>query len=310
MPPRPFPLPFNIGTDIVQISRIKQILMRQTQERDRTPTPRLVSFLRRFLTAREQYIFHQKFRMCHEGNAFRVTPNALQHLSGRWAAKEAVIKAVHWRTLSFSEIQIYNEGRDKISGPPWALILDTPASMHGCPTTAQYSADETNPKDPIGYRFEKGLRENSPAHKPKTGLQRAENEYAPFDEQGPNAAGQVAKVSISHEEDYATAVCISAVHVGKEDGFGKTPNKAIWRGNYPGSTTKIKRLKRPGRDDRNSPASLNRYGVDSPSAFNKENANSAASSSEQIVHPLKLRSEEIDELEMLFKAPKVGDKQT
>lgn len=64
--------------------------MRQTQDRDRTPTPRLVSFLRRFLTAREQFIFHQRFRICHEGDKFKVTQNVLQHLSGRYVAPETV----------------------------------------------------------------------------------------------------------------------------------------------------------------------------------------------------------------------------
>src|SRR5690606_22286133 len=65
----PFPLPLNIGVDIVHIPRIHRLITRSPIVKGSTPTngSRLTTttffdrFIRRILTAEEQKYFHSKF---------------------------------------------------------------------------------------------------------------------------------------------------------------------------------------------------------------------------------------------------------
>lgn len=212
-----------------------------------------------------------------------------------------MIKAVQWRDLSFSEIQIYNKEPDRISGAPWALILDTPASMRGCPIHVQH-APEGNPRESVVGSYEKSLRLNSPSYRPKTGLGRTEDEYAPFEEQGPKADGQIAQVSISHEDNYATAVCISALHNGRGSALGRAPIEAIWRGHK--ASTHIKRLKLPRKDSGNPSPLPSSDSLEHPTKSTEEDVNSAAPASEETADPPQLLTKEIDNLKTLYEAPK------
>jgi phosphopantetheine--protein transferase-like protein len=97
-----------------------------------------------------------------DGEHARWVERAAKFLAGRWAAKEAVVKACSWRRLMFDEIVVLKEeGGKRVYG----VILDEREVRRA------------------------GERER---------------------EQGEPLAGQVVKLSISHDGEYATAVCLAA----------------------------------------------------------------------------------------------------
>ena len=90
----------------------------------------------------------------------RWVERASKFLAGRWAAKEAVVKACSWRRLMFDEIMVLKEeGGKRIYG----VILDE--------------------REVMGRYVEEIQGE---------------------------PAGQVVQLSISHDGEYATAVCLAA----------------------------------------------------------------------------------------------------
>ncbi|KAF6820211.1 holo-acyl-carrier-protein synthase [Colletotrichum sojae] len=160
VPPRAFPFPFNVGTDICQVSRIYRLLASDRGSR----------FIQRVFTQDERALVpadsvtgaQQQTASIQNGDfeALKKTNPTLwkraTFVAGRFAAKEAAFKAHPFRRLSFHDIVIVRralvEGKENPngSGPPVAVI-------------------------------------------------RSEREGEP---------GQVAMVSISHDGDYATAVCL------------------------------------------------------------------------------------------------------
>lgn len=98
-----------------------------------------------------------------DGDHARWVERASKFLAGRWAAKEAVVKACSWRRLMFDEIMVLKEeGGKRVYG----VILDD---------------REVRREVHEGYE----------------------------DVQG-ESAGQVVQLSISHDGEYATAVCLAA----------------------------------------------------------------------------------------------------
>ena len=140
-PLRPFPLALSVGTDICQVSRIRAIL----------DSPRRARFVGRVLTATEIARHADKL----DWAACESRPSVAAFVAGRFAAKEAAIKAHTRRKLTFHDVEIEKtEGVHGLgSGPPVARIRD--------------------------------------------------------DDDG--GGDQAALVSISHDGDYATAVCIAYV---------------------------------------------------------------------------------------------------
>jgi phosphopantetheine--protein transferase-like protein len=97
-----------------------------------------------------------------DGEHARWVERAAKFLAGRWAAKEAVVKACSWRRLMFDEIVVLREeGGKRVYG----VILD------------EREVREKRDYDSVG--------EGEPA-------------------------GQVVQLSISHDGEYATAVCLAA----------------------------------------------------------------------------------------------------
>lgn len=90
MKPLPFPYALNIGTDVVHLPRIYQLL---TQRGARSKEAYLAKFTRRILCSQEQQDFHLRFglRLGHDHNS--ITPDMTRWLAGRFAAKEAARKA-------------------------------------------------------------------------------------------------------------------------------------------------------------------------------------------------------------------------
>ena len=180
---RPFPFPsLSIGTDIAHIPRIARLVASQ-----RT----LPRFLRKVLTSREEREFHIRFSKSGYANAgsdseiggeardSRWVDEAARFLAGRWAAKEAIVKACSWRSLTFDEIQIRKEtGSKRIYG----VILDKPEVR----------------RTMRNMHTEQDVRSND-----------EESEYV-GDQGNDDPAGQVVKISISHDGEYATAVCMAA----------------------------------------------------------------------------------------------------
>ncbi|EHK20401.1 uncharacterized protein TRIVIDRAFT_203026 [Trichoderma virens Gv29-8] len=142
-PLRPFPFPLNIGTDICRISRIYGILR----------SPRGMRFVNRIFSPEEQARKDPRLRclenrpldntFLHEGskpfemNAGTASSSeeiarrdperwaAATFVAGRFAAKEAAIKAHSHRRLTFHDVVIERRGRNEErlgSGPPVARI--------------------------------------------------------------------------------------------------------------------------------------------------------------------------------------------
>jgi phosphopantetheine--protein transferase-like protein len=98
-----------------------------------------------------------------DGDHARWVERASKFLAGRWAAKEAVVKACSWRRLMFDEIMVLKEqGGKRVHG----VILD-----------------------------EREVRRED--HEGSEDVQA-------------EPAGQVVQLSISHDGEYATAVCLAA----------------------------------------------------------------------------------------------------
>ncbi|KAM0715054.1 hypothetical protein Q7P37_009519 [Cladosporium fusiforme] len=180
MPPfRPFPFPdLSIGTDIAHGPRILNLVVQ------RRTFPR---FLGKVLTTREQHHFYERYgeklRRADTGNGEHwksgkttdtVLHEAARFLAGRWAAKEAIVKACTWRALTFDEIQVLKTAE---SGRVYGVILDK--------ASERKKSVEGEAKDAAALQ-------------------------APARDQT-EQTGQVVKISISHDGDYATAVCLAAV---------------------------------------------------------------------------------------------------
>ncbi|KAK5117919.1 hypothetical protein LTR85_008693 [Meristemomyces frigidus] len=213
MPPRPFPYPLSIGTDIAHTVRIRRAV---APTDDHGKPLRLFRFMKHFLTYREQQHFWARFSGAENAlgpHLDRVT----QYLAGRWAAKEAVIKAVHWRRLSFKHIQILRRNPDHIEGGPlYALILDQPASSRPNPSVKDHAqspagAEQSNTEhasDSESHLGHPDVATDWPsAQRPRDPT---EDGHTPAELQNDGLPGQTAQISISHDGEYATAVCLAA----------------------------------------------------------------------------------------------------
>lgn len=205
MPPRPFPVPLSIGTDIVHVKRIHSILLRaqgKPETRDR--------FLRRFLTPGEVHEFQIRFSDASKGKGAQLDLIS-KHLAGRcdypttlprciandvcygrWAAKEAAIKAVTWRRLSFHDVVIQ---RVRHEGPLQAVIVDHASTAP--PFEASGPREGWSPGNDGGAA-------RSVEHSAAQLVHGSQGDTLTKIE------GQVARISISHDGEYATAVCLAA----------------------------------------------------------------------------------------------------
>ena len=84
MPPRPFPYPLSIGTDIASLQRIRLLLTRNEEEV--ASDSRLARYLRHFLTHREQVHFWERFPNVKPTTAdqLRESDDVVRYLAGRY----------------------------------------------------------------------------------------------------------------------------------------------------------------------------------------------------------------------------------
>lgn len=169
---RPVQLPFTIGADVCSIQRISRIASAVAPA-----NKRVNPFARRFLTPREVSHLHARFRIDTRGNLDSIAG----HLAGRWAAKEAIIKAVKPRKLQPLEIEVW-QTRD---GEVFGLVADPPAKVY---EDADYLSGIHPQLEGVALS---GKRDH---------LERA------LDLRG-NAT--ILSVSISHDSDYAFAVALA-----------------------------------------------------------------------------------------------------
>ncbi|KAF2637478.1 hypothetical protein P280DRAFT_433251 [Massarina eburnea CBS 473.64] len=178
MPPRPFPFPLRVGTDICSIKRIQTLLCSH-----QSPQRRLERFLPKLLTWPERQYFRSRFPSSHlrDNNLNGVSV----FLAGRWAAKEACRKACEHLGTS--------------NGFHSTIILPITAPGN------DLDRETTRPRGLI-------LRERLPERT----FVRSELDDAPgtwgdmvFDID--SVESQFCEVSISHDNDWATAVAIVPV---------------------------------------------------------------------------------------------------
>lgn len=127
----------------------------------------------------------------------------------RWAAKEAAIKAVKPRKVTHRDVEIL---QDRDTKELYALIQDH-SNVLGAPyfrikhlDLQNNSPAESEEKEPIVPS--QGSMPNLESQKQQKNL---DDSSAQGQQENPDdSAAQVAKISISHDADYATAVCLAA----------------------------------------------------------------------------------------------------
>jgi phosphopantetheinyl transferase (holo-ACP synthase) len=172
----------------------------------------------------------------------------------RWSAKEATIKATTWRRLSFHDILVL---RSRSHGGLVAVILDKVAGdSNGTLAAAMNDTDGLErPQDRsmsevdertdgrIHIRPDR-LSDEEPRHAEKK--QRLSNgdeaddslpqHFAAasgddshfIEDQSDDLSGQVAKISISHDGEYATAVCLAAIEPMEGDVGGEAGARELF----------------------------------------------------------------------------------
>ncbi|KAK8207497.1 hypothetical protein IWZ01DRAFT_510091 [Phyllosticta capitalensis] len=209
MPPRPFPWPLAVGTDICSISRIREVLS-NTGWRQRAKgtkmnshgSPAQRSMLRHFLNNLMTY--DEMMHFLHRFPFVLAVDNTLprsfaevdykepsnkwhmvnSHLAGRFAAKEAITKA-YGGQVSRHQITILRATDHQ----PQAMVHAEPRIMS--PQQKSYLHKQ------FGFRISDSDT--------KVSLENFDPAPAKFED----LEGQVVKLSISHDGDYATATCLA-----------------------------------------------------------------------------------------------------
>ncbi|KAI5239412.1 hypothetical protein E4T43_06788 [Aureobasidium subglaciale] len=126
MPPRPFPQALSIGTDICHHPRFQKYF---SAHNPTNSTQDLLKLFDKTLLPSEQRVFWRRFTpSSHLSSATSISwdqktaESAAVYLGGRWAAKEAVVKAFAGkRRLMLREIEIRRDGKTK---EPFGIVID------------------------------------------------------------------------------------------------------------------------------------------------------------------------------------------
>ncbi|KAK0701773.1 hypothetical protein B0T26DRAFT_757762 [Lasiosphaeria miniovina] len=226
LPKLPFPFPFQVGVDIIKTQRLHPILK----------SPNAARFLRRILTPKElmarpfniDLIFETDkwYRSKSEDSSemkmwpeIEITNRTLEYVAGRWAAKEAVLKAHPWRWLYFHDIEVLSGRKGERNGPetttaetvdpfsPLQQALKLELEKHNrqlgksAKTADELDAEPTLVKETLeeAGRQQHGITPPSTRGGPPVVTVMGHREGVP---------DQEALVSISHDGGYAIAVCM------------------------------------------------------------------------------------------------------
>ncbi|KAK8159758.1 hypothetical protein IWX90DRAFT_309990 [Phyllosticta citrichinensis] len=210
MPPRPFPWPLSVGTDICGISRIREVLsntgwrarakgLRQHSHGGLSQRAKLRRFLHTLMTYDEILHFLHRFPFVLAVDSRSPTyevdnkvpssewhpTNA--HLAGRFAAKEAISKAFggnvsrHQITILRSMLDSHQQPQAVVHAEPRVMSPQQKLHLH----------------KKFGFQFAD--------LDPQVSLEN----FDPAPAEAEDLEGQLVKLSISHDGDYATAVCIA-----------------------------------------------------------------------------------------------------
>lgn len=121
----------------------------------------------------------------------------------RWAAKEAAIKAVKPRKVTHRDVEIL---QDRDTKELYALIQDH-SNVLGAPYLRIKHLDLQNHSPAESEEKEHSVPSQGSVEQQKNPV----DSSAQGQQENPDdSAAQVAKISISHDADYATAVCLAA----------------------------------------------------------------------------------------------------
>ncbi|KAK5699677.1 hypothetical protein LTR97_005806 [Elasticomyces elasticus] len=221
MPLRPFPFPMSIGTDIVHAPRIQTLI---SKGEGKARTLNLYRFMNHLLSSREQQLFWNSFGDTRNVYGLKLDTST-KWLAGRWAAKEAVIKAVQYRRLSFLDVQILPVKPTGVSGPVYAVILDKSAVVRKIDEAyPSFHSQDDEATEAVSHHEDGGERKSNGGL-----LDQATQDfiYSP-DGHDDQADGQVAKVNISHDGEYVTAVCLAAHQPREDDVGGEAAAREPW----------------------------------------------------------------------------------
>ncbi|GAB7362919.1 hypothetical protein MBLNU230_g3220t1 [Neophaeotheca triangularis] len=230
---RPFPSGISIGTDICDIRRVRKIITQSHGKLD--------NFVRRSLTWREANVFHNRFGKTKVilQNGDEQLRGVCHYLASRWAAKEAAIKAVEWRKITASDVEILKEYHGGV-WKPYALILDEPAPMsvleawqlleqeqklsHGAVQESESIREAPEIDTERGTSWEElknalqhakfsahystAIEEQESPFQLKNGAGSHAHSSIPHSSRIFDPEGQIARLSISHDGDYAMATCL------------------------------------------------------------------------------------------------------
>ncbi|KAK4192426.1 hypothetical protein QBC35DRAFT_447271 [Podospora australis] len=221
MPPIPFPFPISVGTDICKISRIHKILsgpravrfirLILTDEERKTPRPYMTAVMSQYWDKISDPVVAERVKA-------KALKDSAHFLAGRFAAKEAAIKAHPHRNLTFHKIIIKGE----------TALLDYPGGLPRDPHHIE-NGDSSAPSDSVPQQvptktdelkgdtvldkealYAEAERKNHPLFisisSPPVCIIKGDYETGVED--------QVAMISISHDTDYATATCLGWYHGG------------------------------------------------------------------------------------------------
>ncbi|KAH6872439.1 hypothetical protein BKA58DRAFT_145730 [Alternaria rosae] len=177
MPPRAFPLPFRVGTDICNVPRVRSIITPRTGG-DGEPLRPLRHYLKRVFTEHERQYFWNRFGP--EESVLEKVDVISKFLAGRFAAKEACRKAIQ-------HLDIIQRG--------FKHIMILPVS-----TVDRSKHQSLRPQGLILDMVYEDFEPSWVAPDGKVGL----IDMSEID-------GQLCEISISHDGDYATAVAIVPV---------------------------------------------------------------------------------------------------
>ncbi|KAK3623671.1 hypothetical protein LTR56_020508 [Elasticomyces elasticus] len=222
MPLRPFPFQMGIGTDIVHAPRIQTLI---SKGEGKARTLNLYRFMNHLLSSREQQLFWNSFGGTRNVYGPKLD-TATKWLAGRWAAKEAVIKAVQYRRLSFLDVEILPVKPTGVSGPVYAVILDKSADARKIDDAyPSLSRNEDGEATATVSDHENGGERTSNDGSSDQATQNIV--YSP-DGDNEQPDGQVAKVNISHDGEYVTAVCLAADQPREGDVGGEAAAREPW----------------------------------------------------------------------------------
>ncbi|KAI4094673.1 MAG: hypothetical protein LQ348_006936 [Seirophora lacunosa] len=181
-----------------------------------------------------------------------VSPQALrslaQHIAGRWAAKEATIKAHRHRSLSLTDISILSPGPQELSQVSssnlkvQALVAPEPTTWIVMDSDVASARGLSNRQPSRGFihgeivngRFVANPRSEG---SPVSSIQNAGRKFFTRRAKIREEDQQIAEISISHDGDYAVAVCMAldeprtkayAIRHVLDDGSGEPLHEPEW----------------------------------------------------------------------------------